>query len=395
MKAIVLNSNKRLKEIDILKAAAFVFVVAQHTIGGYSNGKNLSLLEYSILKFLYVSAKPAVPIFLFISGVLFFKVYEEKLDIKKFYLKKIKYILIPYIIWSSLNMYFLKNTDRFKDFIIEIIGGNGAYHLWYMGMIVRLYLIFPLIFYAAKKIHKSNIVIRMVTFISLIVLYYEVSKYNNVISDYVGKMIFGKPTELEMRIVNISFIFWYLYFALGIYVGLNYDFIKQKLLKSKLLIFIIYVFLLIYAYLNETNSIGFIRSLSIAYYCFSILAVYLGSIMLSERIKIYKIMSFVSKYSFSAYMLHIIVINYVVQYLRSKLFMSDYLMLGILSCILVAIISPIIIKCLSFVPFSSYITGVKCSKIKLSNYGFEIKIWRNTQKGSRIIYKAGSYKVEG
>lgn len=391
----ILRNDKRLKEIDILKAAAFVFVVAQHTIGGYSNGKNLSFLEYSILKFLYVSAKPAVPIFSFISGVLFFKVYEEKPDIKKFYLKKIKYILIPYIIWSGLNMYFLKNTARFKDFIIEIIGGNGAYHLWYMGMIIRLYLIFPFIFYVAKKIHKSNIIIRIATFISLIVLYYEVSKYNSVISDYVGKMIFGKPTELEMRIVNISFIFWYLYFVLGIYVGLNYDFIKQKLLKSKLLIFIIYVFLLIYAYLNETNSIDFIRSLSIAYYCFSILAVYLVSIMLSERIKIYEIMSFISKYSFSAYMLHIIVINHVVQYLRGKLFISDYLMLGILSCIFVVIISTAIIKCLSFVPFSSYITGVKCSKIKLSNYGFEIKIWKNTQKGSKIIYKTGNYKVEG
>jgi len=395
MKNTLLKDDKRLKEIDILKAAAFIFVVAQHTIGGYSNVKNLYFLDCWILKFLYVIAKPGVPIFLFISGVLFFRAYGDKFNLKDFYVKKFKYIFIPYVIWSALNMYFMKNTERFSDFIIEILAGNGAFHLWYMGMVIRLFLVFPLIFYVAKRIHKSNIIIRIIVFVSLVVLYYEVNKYNNVISDYVGKLIFGTPTELQQKIVNVSFVFWYLYLVLGIYLGLNYEFIKEKLIKCRVLIFLIYGLLLTYAYLNEINSFKFVRSLSIAYYCFSILAFYAVAIMLSKKISVYRIMSFISKFSFAAYMAHVIIINHVVQYLQIKFLIYDYLILGILTCILVSIITPAIIKALSYIPFSSILTGVKQSKIQLLNYSFEIKVWKNSEKGSKIIYKAGSYKIEG
>lgn len=395
MKNILLNNEKRLKEIDLLKAAAFTFVVAQHTIGGYSNVKNLYFLDYSILKFLYVIAKPAVPIFLFISGVLFFRAYGDNFNLKDFYVKKFKYIFIPYVIWSALNMYFMKNTERFNDFIIEILAGNGAFHLWYMGMIIRFLLVFPFIFYAAKRIHKSNIAVRVIVFISLVVLYYEVNKYNNIISDYVGKLIFGSPTELQQKTINVSFIFWYLYLVLGIYVGLNYEFFKEKFFNSRAIVFLIYILLLIYEYLNEINSFKFVRSLSIAYYCFSILAFYIAAVMLSKKISVYKIMSFISKFSFGSYMAHVIVINYVVQYLKIKFFINDYLVLGILTCILVSIITPAIIKGLSYIPFSSVLTGVKQSKIELLNYSFEIKVWKNSDKGSKIIYKAGGYKIEG
>jgi peptidoglycan/LPS O-acetylase OafA/YrhL len=395
MKDINAKQNKRLKEVDILKAEAFIFVVAQHTIGGYSNSKKLNLFDYSILKFLYVLAKPAVPIFLFISGILLFRAYEEKLNAVDFYKKKIKYIIIPYVIWSAINMYFMKNTDRFKDFIIQVIAGNGAYHLWYMGMIIRLYLIFPFIFFLAKKIHKSHIIARISIFIGIVVIYYNVNKYNNVISDYLGKIIFGKPTEVDQRIINISFVFWYLYFALGVYVGLNYEFIKEKLLKYKSMILLSFTVLLSYAYLNETNNFEFIRACSIAYNCFSILTFYVISVMLVKKIKFYRLMSFIGRYSFSAYMLHVIVFGYVAQYLIGIFHVKDYLLLGVLACIIVSIISPILIKILSFIPLSNYITGAEASKLELKNYKIEIKIWKKTKEGEKIIYKAGGYKFEG
>ena len=56
-----------------------------------------------------------------------------------------------------LNMIALGNRERFQDFIIEIIAGNGAYHLWYMGMIIRVYLFFPIILWVCTKVHLMNI----------------------------------------------------------------------------------------------------------------------------------------------------------------------------------------------------------------------------------------------
>ena len=139
--------QERLREIDILRAIAFIFVVVQHTLGGYSNIEGIPYNSFIIMKIIYIMATPAVPIFLFISAVALFYAHSKKLDLKKYYLKRVKYILVPYIIWSAINMIELGNEDRFKDFIIEVIGGNGAFHLWYMGMVIRIFLFFPIILF--------------------------------------------------------------------------------------------------------------------------------------------------------------------------------------------------------------------------------------------------------
>lgn len=59
-----MNKNGRLKELDILRALAFIFVVEQHSMGGYYNIKGISYLYYGIFKFFYTLAKPAVACFL-------------------------------------------------------------------------------------------------------------------------------------------------------------------------------------------------------------------------------------------------------------------------------------------------------------------------------------------
>jgi peptidoglycan/LPS O-acetylase OafA/YrhL len=70
---------KRLKELDILRAIAYIFVVEQHVMGGYSNVKGISYFYYEIFKFFYTLAKPAVSIFLCISSISLFYVYSKNL----------------------------------------------------------------------------------------------------------------------------------------------------------------------------------------------------------------------------------------------------------------------------------------------------------------------------
>ena len=334
--------KERLKEIDILRAFAFIFVVAQHTLGGFSNIKGISYFDFTVMKLIYVMAKPAVPIFLFISAVSLFYVYSNKFDWKKYYIKRIKYVLIPYAIWSAINMFELGSTERFNNFIVQIIAGNGAFHLWYMGTILRLYLIFPVILWAARKIHMMNLKIRVFTFTLLSILYYLVSKYQNIISDKISFFIFRNPTEIQHRIINISILFWFLYFVLGIYFALNHEYIKKKILQHRIIIIIIYLLLFIYAYLNEVEKIEMVRALSIIYPIFSILAFYIISVSLIDINKIYRSMKFIGDYSFASYMAHIIVINYVVNYIRIDYHIKNYLLLGILAWIITAISTPIL-----------------------------------------------------
>lgn len=376
-------NNKRLKELDILRAIAFIFVVAQHTLGGFSNIKSISYLDFVTMKFVYVMAKTAVPIFLFISAVSLFYVYFNKFNWKNYYMKRIKYVLIPYIIWSAINMVMLGNEDRFKNFIVQLIAGNGAFHFWYMGTIIRLYLIFPIILWAAKKVYSMNIKVRASVFIGTIVMYYIVSVHQTTIADKISFFIFKNPTDLQHRIVNISILFWFLYFVMGIYFALNYEYLKKKVLEYRKSILIIYCMLFVYSYLNELDKIQFVRSLSLLYTVFSILAFYVLSDALVSNYKAYRGMKFISDYSFAAYMAHIMVINAVVNYIRLKFNNIDYLILGLLAWGITSVATPILFSLISYIPCSQYVTGVKGGWKKIN-----IKLFLNifNKKANKKLY---------
>lgn len=371
-------TNNRLKELDVLRAVAFIFVVAQHTLGGFSNVKGINHLEFIIMKFVYVMAKTAVPIFLFISAVALFYVYLNKFNWKKYYIKRLKYVFIPYIIWSAINIYKLGNTDQFKDFILQLIAGNGAFHLWYMGTILRVYLFFPIILWAGRKLYLMNGEIKTSIFIGLVIIYYEVSAYQNIIADKLSLFIFKTPTELQSRIVSISFLFWFIYFVIGIYFALDYKYFKEKVLKYKVILAIVYFSSFIYAYLNELEVVHFVRSMYLLYTMSSILFFYMISLVLISSDKIYKVMRLIGDYSFVAYMAHVIVINQVVNRIRLKYHTQDYLVLGLLAWSITSIGTPVVFWLISYIPCSQYVTGNKnIKKIKYKPLIFHLKVVKN------------------
>lgn len=351
--------KERLKEIDMLRAIAFIFVVAQHTVGCFSNCKGVG---YTVLNIIYVIAKTAVPIFLFISAFSLFYVYFDNVDWKNYYTKRIKYVIIPYAIWSAIHICISGNTEYFKHFIIELIAGNGRFHLWYMGMIIRVYLIFPVIFYITKWVHALNIKIRVVVFLSFLPLYYMISKYQNVISHNIGSFIFKNPTPLQQRSVNISILFWFLYFVLGIYASLNYEYIKIKIIKYKHFIILIFSMLLVYAYLNEVEEVKFVRSFYLLYVIFAILTFYIVALALANRKKCYGLLKYISDYSYGSYLVHVIVINGVTA-VGILIPSISYVFLRISALIIGSIGTPMLIHLINHIKYSEYLTGVKRKSI--------------------------------
>ena len=358
--------QERLREIDILRAIAFIFVVVQHTLWGYSNIEGIPYNSFIIMKIIYIMATPAVPIFLFISAVALFYSHSKKLDCKKYYLKRVKYILVPYIIWSAINMIELGNEDRFKDFIIEVIGGNGAFHLWYMGMVIRIFLFFPIILWIVKKVQLLEVKYRIGIFSLLSGIYYVVLKFQGAISDSLGQLIFGIPTEIQQRIIDISPLFWYLYFLIGICFILNYDYLKKKILKYRSIIAVSYAFLLAYSFLNEIGKIESLKFAYLSYMIFSIVIFYIVAVKLAEKNMIYKIIKIIGDYSFGAYMAHIIVVNYVSNEIIIEFGTRNYLFVGMLTLIITGIVTPLFMKIISYIPFSEYVTGAKRSYININ-----------------------------
>ena len=341
--------RERLKELDILRAIAFIFVVEQHTI---------SNAHYTIYKILYTLAKPAAAVFLCISGISLCYVYLENFNWEKYYIKRAIKILIPYMVWSLIYLYIYGKSVSLANLLVQVMAGNAYYHLWYMGMTIRLFVYFPIILLIAKKVHKQDLKLRIVILITVILSYYEVSKYNNVIANNISFFIFKNPTEIQQRIINISPLFWFLYFVLGLYIAFNYKFFKKTILKFKVPVIGIYILLFIYSYLNEINKIKFSRSLSLLYYVFTILLWYIISVGLTDKNKIYTFFNFIGKYSFAGYMVHLLVVRIVFNQLSVYLPFNYTLVIGILTWILTSVTTPLLVKLITFIPYTVFITGI-------------------------------------
>lgn len=370
-------NNARLKEVDVLRALSFIFVVEQHTMGGYYNIDGISSLYYGIFKFFYTLAKPAVASFLCISAISLCYSYSQNFDYKHYYIRRIVTVFIPYTVWSMIYIFINKKYTNLTDLFLEILSGDSCYHLWYMAMVIRLFIYFPIILLAAKKIHEQKFMFRLITFLLFILSYYEISKYQIVISNKFINLLFTNPTKLQSKFINVSPLFWYLYFGIGIYIAFNYKTFKEKILKFKFPVLLFYIALFIYSYLNEMNLVKFNRCLSISYFVFSILGWYIISLKLSNNVATYNFFNFISKYSFGGYLCHILVVGHVVNSVRLIFNLNDWLAIGVITWIVSSIISTCLIKLITYIPYTRFITGIKHKNI-VSKYNMPKKIdWIN------------------
>ncbi|WP_392485923.1 acyltransferase [Haloimpatiens sp. FM7315] len=355
-----MHKNKSLKELNILRAIAFILVVEQHTMGGFYRTKNITNLNYGIFSLLYVMAKPAVSIFVCISGIVLFYNYSEKFNVAKYYKKRISSIIIPYITWSLIYLFL---SGDMSHIIMILLSGGARFHLWYMGMIIRLLIYFPIILYLSKKVYKSNTFVKIAIFILLVISYYYLNKYQNEICHYIINLIYSNPTKYEKKFINISPLFWYLYFIIGIYISFSYDKFKKIILKYKALIFIGYIFLLSYSYLNQVKVIKFNRCLYLAYCVFSFLALYIVSVKFTNKTGTCNFFNFISRYSFSSYLAHIWVLGKLMKIMQWS--HENILLYGLTLWLGTSIAAPFLMKLITYIPFTKVITGKPSSNALL------------------------------
>ncbi|KOR25403.1 acyltransferase [Clostridium sp. L74] len=379
--------KQRILELDVLRALAFIFVVIQHTLGGYSNSKMASYNDMLLLKFIYEIAKSAVPLFLTITGIVLFYSNYNNFSIKEYYSKKFTYIFLPYVIWSAICLIMLNKLNRFNDFFMQILSGNCCYHLWYMALLLRILIYFPLILILAKYIMKKNKVIKSSFFILFFILYQWILKNNHLFTKQICSIIFKNPSKLQERFINVTPILWSIYFVLGIYIIFNYNKFKQFILTNTKIIYFIYIISLIYLYYNTIkdkigNPLPFIKyntSLSILAKIISIIFFYLVSLkIINLEGKLYKMLRFIAKYSFPAYLCHIIVIQKICGELAKYIHPSNCLLYSAILCLLTIFISTFICYFINFFPINKYILGIKSrnqlplsvNKIKTKIYSF-------------------------
>ena len=360
--------KERLFELDVMRGLAFICIVLQHTIGGFSYRDDISFNDFIISKFIYIVAENGVELFIFLTAVSLIYTYYDTFDIKDFYIKKLKFLVLPFVIWSVIIMVYNGNSFN-MDCILVIFSGDVQYHLWYMGMILRIYLYFPIILWIVRKIKEKNIYIKSLAFAFLAFLYWYILKHNG-FSEFIIQHMFKNPTEVQKKLVNVSPMFYYFYFVIGAYAVCNYKKFKENILKHKLIVSGFYLLCFgfyYYAAVDEKYGLGIIPFsttivTSILYRASSLLFFYMISCIIKEKLTyIFSILKIVGKYSFPAYLIHVMVINGLTLYISTGPEIINYLKFFLFGSFISIAISYI----LNFLPYSEYIIGVK-SKIKFN-----------------------------
>ncbi|MFD0679573.1 MULTISPECIES: acyltransferase [unclassified Paenibacillus] len=211
----MVKKKSKLVELDIVRAFAILAVLIIH--GTSEATVELPVGSGSQALFLAVNklSNFAVPLFILLSGLVLFYRYIDDWSGKQavtFYLKRVKQILFPYLIWSAF--YYLYNQWVFTpkqlhwdwgQFLDLLPWADASYHLYFMVIIVQFYLLFPLLVWLCRAwsgFRKSLFFIG----IAIQVAFYS---YNHWI----------EPLNHTASLC----VTYFSLFTLGGYIGMNYD----------------------------------------------------------------------------------------------------------------------------------------------------------------------------
>lgn len=146
--SIVPRKSKRVIYYDILNILACIAVLFLHCNGAVHNFSNTRLWKECLV--IEVICYFAVPIFIMISGATLLK-YRERYTTKQYFIKRIKKVVIPWIIWSLIvyiinnkNLNILNFTNKFLYEKIEPV-------YWFFSLIIYLYCLIPVLSILTEK----------------------------------------------------------------------------------------------------------------------------------------------------------------------------------------------------------------------------------------------------
>lgn len=211
-------NEKYYEEFDILKGFGIIFVFLGHSF----ILKGIDLTKYSLWnKYIHDTIYSFhMPLFFFVAGFLSNKNY----DTKKFYISKMKRLVIPYIFINIVDCIIRKifsslvNTDRITIKEILLYGGKTT---WFIYTLFWLFMLFPVI---DKYIYQRKNTIYFILFLILINIF-------------------------DFKLFNIKFfsldkiLYYLIYFTIGYLLKDYYFKIKQKIMNKNFFIIITAIFL--------------------------------------------------------------------------------------------------------------------------------------------------------
>ncbi len=286
--------QQRLYKLDLFRSFALFCIVLCHT--------RIATEDHLILeKINWFIGKCGVPIFIIISGYLGLPI-KEGISLKSYLIKKVKRILLPFIVWALI--YMLIDIERGYTILPgEILNYSGA-HLWFIYAILGLYIISPVISpflqMASRDELKFYLILWGITgFFPLFMGYHHWLYYND---------------------HNWMYILYYSYGYIGWYI-LGYYFKRypsSNLLTYKISIPFILLFALIlycgfFVFDLTTSTLCDYKAWPIMLYTIAVYG-FIGKIEIKNA-QVKRILKNISIYSFGIYLIHMVFAIYLYPYL--------------------------------------------------------------------------------
>ena len=175
-----------LRSIEYFRAFAIIFIVAGHFF--YISGIEPSgLLEQTIQNIIY----GGTTLFVFISGFLFHHVFYINFYYKRFIKKKIKVIVLPYIVFSLIPVayYAIKNINSHLYFDVDffnyaalslkyLVTGSGLQIYWYIPFIMVVFLLSPLFITFIRVTLSWKVLLMATLLINACIMHRPLLNYN-------------------------------------------------------------------------------------------------------------------------------------------------------------------------------------------------------------------------
>lgn len=319
--------SKRLEELEILRVIGCIAVIIIHVTAGSLVGFLPNSPHLKLAYIINTYTKFAVPLFIFISGVVLMHVYKDKpLIFSSFMKARLISIGVPYLIWNVI--YYLIFAARgiytidLVFFTKQIFSGTMVYHFYFVIIIFQFYLLSQLWLFCFKSFNPTMLML-LSGFISLGSMKYMVFVYSDRI-----------------------FMNYLVFFFLGCYlVSLGEEFINS-LFKYRGFVYLLALSLggVFTQQLYEVNIKGasplwITDYLWHFYSVFAILALYLGSISLTKKYR--KEVSFlkpIGDASFYIYLSHPLFLM-IAMYMMQRLGINSISVITIFNLLFVTITS--------------------------------------------------------
>ncbi len=292
------ENEKRFEYLDYIRVFATVMVIIIHCIYEYlGDFSNKGSILWTSLVFVNELLRTGVPLFFMMSGYLLLQ--KDITDIKAFYKKRFVKIAIPFLVYDIF--YFILNSIIYKTdfsvmrFLRELADRGSAYHLWFVYSILFIYLLMPFL----RMIVSKCTVKTLFLFLVLCGFQTTVRPILNIIFN--GKLHFYLTDDGIMGYVG--------YVILGYLMG-NFNFSKKTEKIIYLLGIVSFILFPIWnIYTTETTGDLFFNGGYTLNHYIEAAAVFL--FFKNHIHKSNKFISELSAVSFSAYLIHVAILNIV------------------------------------------------------------------------------------